>query len=283
MAIGKSFNLKKQKMTKASIKIFGLTQKPGKNFIYRHHIEPRSSTYVPREESFLISKIYIVERARRIGEKPKHLRQRQIQFFDIAGKGRNSVLYYNFAQEFVPMIRSQESSSPNSLWTWKQAHVVSSRGTAYLWDNILQVNLEIWWVRATLKWELGKKEVWTPNVVLISELRKSRVTYGSEDSGDLSLRDACLGKPRSTNKRSFIPSNVDTRCKGDNGKGMKGGHKEGTQKTKGKESPLCCIDGHPPHSKSTSTSRRMFEKAISSEEIIKPRWRSCARTSREDR
>ena len=56
----------------------------------------------------------------------------------------------------------------------------------------------------------------------------SRVTYGSEDSGDLSLRDACLGKPRSTNKRSFISSNVDSRWKGDDGKGMKGGHKGGT-------------------------------------------------------
>ena len=55
---------------------------------------------------------------------------------------------------------------------------------------------------------------------------------GSEDSGDLSLGDACLGKPRSMNKRSVNPSNVDSRCKGDNGKGMKGGHKEGTQKQK---------------------------------------------------
>ena len=76
------------------------------------------------------------------------------------------------------------------------------------------------------------------DVVLFSELREPRVAYGSEDSGDLSLRDACLGKPRSVNKRSFIPSNDDSRCKGDNG-----------TKTKGKESPLCCIDGHPPHSK----------------------------------
>ena len=32
------------------------------------------------------------------------------------------------------------------------------------------------------------------------------------------------------NERSFTPSNVDSRCKGDNGKGMKGGQKEGTQK-----------------------------------------------------
>ena len=89
MAIGKSFNLKKQKMTKESTRIFGLTQKLGQNFIYRHHIEPRSSTNVPREESFLIYKIYAllnetpprsnVRCGVRIGETPKHLRQKQIQ------------------------------------------------------------------------------------------------------------------------------------------------------------------------------------------------------------
>ena len=39
----KSFNLKKQKMTKESRRIFGLTQKLGKNFINRRHIEPRIS------------------------------------------------------------------------------------------------------------------------------------------------------------------------------------------------------------------------------------------------
>ena len=39
-AIGKSFNLNNQKMTKESMRIFGITQKLGKNFIYRHHIEP---------------------------------------------------------------------------------------------------------------------------------------------------------------------------------------------------------------------------------------------------
>ena len=44
--------------------------------------------------------------------------------------------------------------------------------------------------------------------------------------------NACLGKPRSTNNRSFIPSNVDSRWKSDNAKGMKGGHKEGAQKQK---------------------------------------------------
>ena len=56
MAIGQSFDLKNKKMTKESVRIFGLTQKLGKKFIYRHHIEP------PREGSFLISKICIIER-----------------------------------------------------------------------------------------------------------------------------------------------------------------------------------------------------------------------------
>ena len=62
--------------------------------------------------------------------------------------------------------------------------------------KILQVTVKIRRVRDTLKCELGKKEVWTPNVVLISELRESRVTYGSEDSGDLSQRRM----PRETEK-----------------------------------------------------------------------------------
>ena len=53
MAIGKSFNLKKQKMTKESIRFCGLTQKLGENFIYRHHIEPRSS--IARAQKRIIS------------------------------------------------------------------------------------------------------------------------------------------------------------------------------------------------------------------------------------
>ena len=36
-------------------------RRSSEKFIYRHHIEPRSSTYVPREESLCISKIYIIE------------------------------------------------------------------------------------------------------------------------------------------------------------------------------------------------------------------------------
>ena len=186
---------------------------------------------MPREESFPIYKIYI-------------LRQNNFNYIDVAGTGRNSVLHYNFAHEFVPVKRSGDSSAPNVLWRWKQVHVVSSRGTAYLSDNSSSKpqNPESTRYSQVRTWE----EVWTPNVVLFSELRESRVTYGSEDSGDQSLRDACLGKPISTNKRSFISSNIDSRWKGDNGKG---GHKEGTQKQKVRRTHFCCINGHPPHPK----------------------------------
>ena len=95
----------------------------GKNFIYRHHIEPRSPTYVPREESFRTFKIYNIER--NSSEKKCAMRdwrkaqtseaKNKFNFFDIAGKGRNSVLHYSSAHEFVSMKRSQESSSLNSL------------------------------------------------------------------------------------------------------------------------------------------------------------------------
>ena len=55
MSIGKSFDLKKTKDDEGISKgIFGLTQKLWKNLIYCHHVEPWSSTYVPKEESFLI-------------------------------------------------------------------------------------------------------------------------------------------------------------------------------------------------------------------------------------
>ena len=66
------------------------------------------------------------------------------------------------------------------------------------------------------------------------DIGKPRVTNGSDNSGDLSFRDACLGKPRSMKKRSFATSNVDSRCKGSSGQGMKGGHKATHKTTKRK-------------------------------------------------
>ena len=47
--------------------------------------------------------------------------------FDIAGSGRSSVLYYDFAHEFVPMERSQESSVKASTCCLVSRHGVSVR------------------------------------------------------------------------------------------------------------------------------------------------------------
>ena len=59
-------------------------------------------------------------------EKPKHLRQKHIQLYiDIAGNAGNSVHYHNFAQEFVPMKRSQESFSLNFFPQGEGKHMLS--------------------------------------------------------------------------------------------------------------------------------------------------------------
>ena len=125
-----------------------------------------------REKNHSLShKIYIAERnyaekkytMREVGWRKAKTSEAKTNliFFEIAGKGRNSALYYNFAHEFVPMKDLKKALHLISLWRWRQAHVVSSRGTGYL----------IRGVRDTLTWKPGKKQVWTPSVVLFSELR----------------------------------------------------------------------------------------------------------------
>ena len=86
-----------------------------------------------------------------------------------------------------------------------------------------------------------------------------RITYVSEDSGDLVSQ---RGKPRETEsmcKRSFTPSNVDSRCKGSSGQGMGkigeifGVEPDESQKKErgdrwskdvGRKSSFCIINGH---------------------------------------
>ena len=109
MARGKSFDLKKQKMTKESLRISGLTQKLGKNFINRHHIAPRSST-------FLINKILIIERnssGKKYTVREEDLEKSQ----NIWGKTNSIVLKMQGRTEFCtllqlyPRIRSYEKIS----------------------------------------------------------------------------------------------------------------------------------------------------------------------------
>ena len=78
--------------------------------------------------------------------------------------------------------------------------IVSSRGTACLWDKILQVILDVGEYEILSSVDLGRNEYKLWMLFCSANLGKSRVTYGSEDSGGLSLRDASFGKPRACAK-----------------------------------------------------------------------------------
>ena len=121
-------------------------------FIYCHHSQPRAQLACLEKYHSLFPRLTLLNETpprrsircgRRIGEAKTSEAKNQFNYVDIAGKGRTNVLYYNFAHEFVSMTRSQESSSTNFIWRWKQAHVVSSRGTAYLWDKNSSSNPQI--------------------------------------------------------------------------------------------------------------------------------------------
>ena len=133
-----------------------------------------------REESFLISKIHIF--CRNSTDKKYTMRREDWRKAKTSEAKTNSIVLIKqgrteFCTSVQPYARifSDEKISRKLftwfLWRWKQAHDVSSRGTAYLWDKILQVTPKYQGVWDTLKCELGKKEMWTPNVVLFSELR----------------------------------------------------------------------------------------------------------------
>ena len=164
-----------------------------------------SSTYRPREESFLVSQDLHrwtkllreeINDAVRGFEKSQHIwGKNKFNYMDLAGKGRNSVHHYNHAHRFVPMKRSQESSSPNFLWRWKQAHVVSSRGTAYLWDNFVWGNLE-----------KGEYEMLS-SVKLRRKMHEIRMWFWSANFGNRELRmvqktlEMCLSQTHASGNR----------------------------------------------------------------------------------
>ena len=181
----------------------------------------------------------------------------------------DGILYYitTLVHEFFPMKRSDESSSPNFLFLrWKQAHVVSFRDTACLWDNPKNLGS----TRYSQVWTVEERSI---NFGYCSAQRISgvhtnepSVTNGSDNSGDLSLRDVCLAKPRVCAKDLSPPSNVDSRRWGSSGQGMKGCYKEAHKTTTRKVHFVALMDIRLV--KSTCTSWWMFDRAISSEEII---------------
>ena len=141
--------------------------------------------------------------------------------------------------EFVPMKRSKESSSLFFLKGESKRMLSRLAAQRICGTNTSGNPKSPKSTKNSQVWTREGKEYKLRMLFCSANLGKPRVTYGSEDSGSLSLRDASLGKPRICAK-DLSP---DFKCKGSSGQGIKGGHKEGTQNNK-KETPLCFIDGH---------------------------------------
>ena len=120
--------------------------------------------------------------------------------------------------EFVPIKISQECSSPNFPLVGESKRMLSRLRNP------------------------GIPGVRIPDVVLLSESRGAEIHKWFRRFWRSVSQRRLPRFPESMCKRSFTPSNVDSRCKGSSGQGMKGSYKE-AHKTK-KESPLCYIDGH---------------------------------------
>ena len=143
----------------------------------------------------------------------------------------------------------KESSSPNVLISKVKAGaccLVQRHGVSVGHNS--SSNTTTRGVRDTLKCESGKKEVQTPDVVLLSEsrvhkrMRKvyTQIIYGywKTESHEwfgqfwrsVFQRRMHLGNWEEWIKDLFTPSNVDSRCKCSSGEWMKGGYQE-THKT----------------------------------------------------
>ena len=150
MAIGKSFNLKKQNMTKESLSIFGLTQKLGRIsfivIILNQEVQLACREIIPYfQDKYYWTKLFREEIYDAGGglEKSQNIwGKNKFNYIDIAGK--DGILYLSTTLR-THSSRWKDLKKALHLIPfrgWKQAHVVSSRGTAYLWDKILQVTLK---------------------------------------------------------------------------------------------------------------------------------------------
>ena len=163
---------------------------------------------------------------------------------------------------------------------------------SYLWDKILQVTL-----KRSAEYEilssvnLGRRKY---------ELRMWfwSANFGNRELGMVQMTlEICLSETHASVNRDAQTKDLSSQAmlipdvKATMEKGWEEVIKKAHTKTKGKESPLCCIDRHPPHLKvqehtrecsqeqsissldiSTSTSRWMFARAMSSVEIMKFKW-----------
>ena len=143
----------------------------------------------------------------------------EAKFFciDIGAQKRNSVKYCHLVHEFVSMTRSEESSSPHFLIFKVKASAccLVSRHSVSLGQNYSS-NPKTQGVRDTLKCEPGKKEVQTPNVVLLSESRVhtlmrevyTQTKYGYWENRELRMvqtnLEICLSETLVSGDREYV-------------------------------------------------------------------------------
>ena len=140
---------------------------------------------------------------RRNGEKPKQLRQKQIQL-NMLLKGKDGILYSiatlrtnSFLwKDLKKALRLNFFEAEASKCCLASRHSVLVR----------QITLKIWRVQDTLKWKPVKKKVWTPNIVLFREFRESRVTKKFRRLWRSVSQTRKSRETESMCKRSFISS-----------------------------------------------------------------------------
>ena len=206
------FDLENKKMTKK----LGNTWSIQGYFIFCHLFETRVQLTCREKNHSLFHKIHIIERTssekkhtirERIGEKPKHLRQKtNLTVLILHGKDGTLCSFTTLRKNSFRWEDPEEA-----------LHVVSSRGTVYLWDKNYSRNPK----------NPGRKKY------------ELRMLFWSSNFGNRELRmvqktlEICLSETHASGHREvwitdLSHQKVDSRWKGDNAKGMKAGLKEGT-------------------------------------------------------
>ena len=107
--------------------------------------------------------------------------------------------------EFVPMRRSQESSSPIFLKVKACACCLVSRHSVSVGQNSSSNPKSPGSTRYSQVWTWEERST-NSGCCSVRRASRNRELHSSEDSGGLSLRDVSLGKPRACAKISFTPS-----------------------------------------------------------------------------
>ena len=253
MAIGKSFNLKKHKMTQKLGKTLGLF----KEILFIVIILIRGSIIRAERRITLYSQdlyywmkllreeIYDAGGSEGIGGKPKHLRQKQTQLYWYCKEGRilyltttlrnnlfrwedlkkapHLIFFEGEASTCCLVSRHSVSVRQNSstkhqnpvstrysqVWTWEERGMNSECGS----------DQRTWWLESYVCFRRLWRFVFQRRMPRETEKHKQKIFHPKQRWFQMKRRQWKRTERRSQRRRT---------------------------KTKGKECPLCCIDGHPP-------------------------------------